>query len=219
MVAPAALLLPSLLNGIVFFVALTAFLLAKLSGRHGHLHERRAVAFQAGEVLIARLLMNACFLAEFRLHREHAQAVGHLGAVSAAFADALVDDHSEGRSLNLAAAAFLAQVGGAFLIVDEGSGAFDLTQLPLHIHHIGAGAKLHIRRPVGFGRVFLDVVGHHYRAAHSLCSQKHREVGHRSLACGRLPARHGHHAVVENLEGDVHARSHSLANGERSRMV
>ena len=219
MVASAVLLLPSLLNGIVPAIALTALLLAKLSGRNGHLHERRAVAFQACEVLIARLLMDAGLLTELGLHRKHAQAVGHLSAVSAAFADALVDDHSEGRSLNLAAAALLAQVGGAFLVVDEGRGAFDLTKLPLHIHHIGAGAKLHIGRPVGFGRVFLNVVGHHYRAAHSLCRQQHREVGHGSLACGRLSARHGHHAVVENLEGDVHARSHSLADGERARMV
>src|SRR5207245_8337647 len=54
--------------------------------------ERRAVAVQAGIILIAGGLMNLRLSSEFRLDRLHRQAITLHAAVAAAFTDRLVDE-------------------------------------------------------------------------------------------------------------------------------
>ena len=71
--------------------------------------ERRAVALEAGVVLVAGRLVDLRLAAELGLHRQHRQAVGLLAAVAAALADALVDQ----RPAAAASAACRACAGGA----------------------------------------------------------------------------------------------------------
>src|SRR6185503_10983659 len=60
--------------------------------RRDDLHERRAIALEAGEVLVAGALMDAGLAAELGLDRLDRQAAGLLAAVAAALAHPLVDD-------------------------------------------------------------------------------------------------------------------------------
>ena len=87
--------------------------------RGDHRQERRAVALEAREVLVARRLVDLRLAPELGLDRDHAQAARLLAAVAAALADALVDVDLLRRLLDLAALALAALLRGALLVVDQ----------------------------------------------------------------------------------------------------
>ena len=104
--------------------------LAQLAAMHGD--EARAEAFDAGKVLVAVGLVDAALAAELGFQRLHRDAVRHLRAVAAAFADALVDEDALGRIGIEPALAAAALFGRAGLVVDQHREAGDIAQLALH---------------------------------------------------------------------------------------
>ena len=62
-----------------------------------HGDEGRAEALQAGEVLVAHVLVDGALAAQFRFLRGDGDAVGDHAAIAAAFAHGLVDEHALGR--------------------------------------------------------------------------------------------------------------------------
>ena len=108
----------------------------------GDRDKRRAIAFEAGEVEIARTLIDPGLATELRRHRMHRQAIRLLAAVAAPLADPLVDHHACGGSRLLTALAPATLLGGAVLIVDEHSDALDGRELLLDLHQIIATAHL-----------------------------------------------------------------------------
>src|SRR4029453_11405555 len=95
--------------------------------------ERRAVAVQAGEVLVAGRLVDLGLAPELGVHRLHGEAVGLGAAVAAAFADALVDEDALDRLGDLPALALAAQLSGALLVVDQDGHALHPRQFLLRL--------------------------------------------------------------------------------------
>jgi hypothetical protein len=81
--------------------------------------EARAEALDAGEVLVARGLVDHALAAELGLERLDREAVGFGAAVAAAFAHALVDDGALGGIGIFVPLAPAALLRGAGLVVDE----------------------------------------------------------------------------------------------------
>ena len=187
--------------------------------RRHHLDERRAVAVEAGEVFIARRLVNLGLAAELGLDGLHAQAARLLAAVAAALADRLVDEHSRVGLGHLAALAVAPQLGRTRLVIDQDRAALDLAQHALRLVHavavpdVGAGSEL------GIGGVLGGVVGDHHHLGHALGVHRAGQLGHGHAAVDVLAARHGDRAVVEDLVGDVGAGGHGLAQRQRAGVV
>src|ERR1700744_5560563 len=88
------------------------------AARH-YCHEGRAISFEAGEVEIARRLVDPRFPAELGLDRLNRQAIRLSAAVPTALTHPLVD-HDALNGLNYCAAlALTTQLGSALLIVDD----------------------------------------------------------------------------------------------------
>ncbi|CFN93041.1 Uncharacterised protein [Bordetella pertussis] len=142
-----------------------------------------------------------------------------LGTIAAAFADAFVDHHAQGRvriGVALAAAALL---GGAGLVVDQ------------H-RHVGIGAQLlhdrvqlvavldrHARRQVGDVAVFLRLVGDDDDLLDPFGGHLARDHGHADRTVDRLAAGHGDGVVEQDLVGDGPLGRHGGADRQQARVV
>src|SRR5690606_22400326 len=93
--------------------------------------EARAIALDAGEVLVARGLIDAPLGSARGFQGFHGQTVGRLGAVTTAFADFRVYEGAQRRVGVGAALATPAFLGRAGLVVDEDGRALQLTQFTL----------------------------------------------------------------------------------------
>ena len=185
--------------------------------------EGRAVAVEAGVVVVAGRLVDAGLAAEGGVHRLDGQAAGLLAAVAAALADALVDDHARRGRRGLAALAGPAVLGGAALVVDEHGDAGFGGQLALDVGEVGAVADFHAIRatahaarqgPAGAG----DVFGGHDDAADALGAQQPHDPRQVLLAHRVLAAGHGDGAVVQQLHGHVRAGGDQGTDGQGSGM-
>ena len=129
--------------------------LPQAAAMHGD--KTRAKAFDAGKILVAVRLVDAALAAEFGLQRLHRDAIRHLRAVAAAFADALVDEDALRRIGIKPALAAAALFGGAGLVVDQYGQALDVAQLALHgiefaaVMDGGAGGEV-------IARIFFGIV-------------------------------------------------------------
>ena len=131
-------------------------------------HEARAEALQAGEVLVARRLVDAALAAELGLLRLDGDAVAGDAAIAAALADQLVDDHplvGVGERAALAAAALL---GGAGLVIDQGRDARHLAQPALDGVELVAVRDTHAGREAAAERIFVRLVGDDGDLPHAL---------------------------------------------------
>ena len=166
--------------------------------------EARAKAFDAGEILVARILVDGALAAEFGLDRLDGDAVGLHAAIAAALADQLVDHHPHiriGKCAALAAAALLGRTG---LFVDEDGDALGLGKIALHAVEIVAMGDARARGKGARGK-FLRLIGDDRDALGSLGFDRLRHLGNAHAAIERLPAGHGDGVIIEQLEGDVHA--------------
>ena len=158
--------------------------------------EARAEPVEAGEILVARRLVDGAFAAIRRLLGNDGDAVGLDAAVAAALAHRLVDEGAlrrVGIEAALAAAAFL---GGAGLVVDEDGGASIFAQLPLHRVEVVAVGDGDARGEGGPGAVFLRLVGDHHDPRHALGGDLAGDHRHVERAVHRLAAGHRHRVVV-----------------------
>ena len=179
-------------------------------------HEGRAISAQTTQVEVAGLLVNLRFAPKGRLDRVHAHAVRHLAAMTAAFADRLVDHHSGRWGLQGASLATAPEIGCASLVVDQGSHTGNISELPLHgiefspVDHPTTGSEVRVRV------VLVDIVGNHDGRHHALGVEPASQLGHRHLTGGVLTAGHGYDAVVEQLERDVGVGCDRLTYRERT---
>src|SRR5436190_23587274 len=122
-----------------------ALLLLRRRAERDDGQERRAVAVQAGVVLVAGRLMDLRLAPALRLDRMHAEAVRLHAAVAAALAHRLVDEDAQVRILELAALAQATLLRGTPLIVDERGDALRIAQdalrlvEPVAVPHLDAG--------------------------------------------------------------------------------
>src|SRR3984893_551260 len=124
-----------------------------------HRDERRAKAFDAGEVLVAARLVDGALAAPLGLQRLHRHAIRFYAAIAAAFADQFVDDDALigiGEGVALPAAALF---GGAGLVVDQHRDAGDFGKLLLYFDQIVAVMDGQPLRPFNVGRIFVRLVG------------------------------------------------------------
>ncbi len=178
-------------------------------------HETRTEAAQAGIVRVAGALIDAALAAEGRLEREHGDAVRLRAAVAAALADAGVDHHPLRALRRLAPLATAPELGGAGLVVDDGRHAGCALKAPLHLEQFLAGMDPGVARPFGTDRIFSGLVRHHRDLDHPLGLEQAGDAGHGERAdLHLLAAGHGDRVVVEDLEGDVGARSDRGAHGQ-----
>ena len=191
-------------------------LLADPRALHGH--EGGAEPFEAGEVLVARGLVDGALAPEFGVDRHQRHAVRLHAAVAAALADVRVDEHAAvgvGKGALLAPPALLGRAG---LDVDDGRDAGRVAQLALDLLHPVAGRHRHaLGKPRGVHLLLL--VAHHADRRHAHGAQLvHDAVGVQAPLVG-LAARHRHGVVVEDLEGDVRPGRERGTDRERARVV
>ncbi len=191
------------------------FGLAQPAAMHGD--ETRAEALDAGEILVAGVLVDLALAAQFGFQRQHRQAVGLLTAVAATLAHRRVDEGALGRVFQLAALASTTFLGGTGLIIDDHRDALEFSQLALHRIQFAAVVEAGDRREAIAGRVLVRLVADQGDALDALVEDLPAELIDAQLAVDGLAARHGHGIVVENLVGHVHAgrdgRTHGQAAG------
>ena len=193
-------------------------LLAQRAARHAD--EAGAKALDAGIVLVAGGLVDLALAAERRLVRQHGHAVALHAAVAAAFAHRLVDEQALGQVSQFALLAAPALFGGTGLLVDQHGDAVDLAQLALHAVELLAVEKFGaVRKARLLAVVLADVVGQHDDLLHTLALDLARDGIDADDAIDRLPARHRHRVVEQDLVGDARLRRHRLADGEVARVV
>ncbi len=184
-----------------------------------HRDEAGAKALEAGKVFVAAALVDGALAAEFGFQRLDRQAVALIGAVAATFANQRIDDHAPRRIDHQPAFAAAALFGGAGLVVDDDGDASLFAQLALNGIEIVAVAH---RRPAGQADgvvVLLRFVGDHHDAAHAFCLELAADLRYGQASLHRLPARHRHGVVEQNLVGGIHPGGDGLANGEQPRVV
>ena len=160
-----------------------------------HRDEARAEAVQAGEVLVAVALVDLALAAELGLERLHRHAVALVGAVAAAFAHRVVDEHALGRIGEGAALAAAALLGGAGLVVDQHGEAGDLAQLALHGVELVAMADGDAVREVGADRVLVGLVGDDDDLLGAFGRDLRGDLGNVQRPVMRLAAGHGDRVV------------------------
>ncbi len=169
--------------------------------------EGRAVAAEAGVVVVAGRLVHLGLPSELGLHGHDRHAVGDLAAVPAPLADPLVDHHVPLGGGQLPAFAQPALLCGAALVEDQGGHTADPAQLAdgifvtLPSHHPCVGGQ--VCAPVRFG-----FLGHHDRVDHAFGLEVAGERGHLVIADGGLSPGHRDRAVVQDPEGDVRPGPH-----------
>src|SRR5260221_2997544 len=124
-----------------------------------HGHEARAETAHAGEILVARRLVDRALAAELGLDRHDRDAVRLHAAIAAALAHGLVDDHALGRILHRAALAPAALLGGAGLVVDQHTDALRRGKLALHTVELVPMLNGYAGRDAGAARIFIRLVG------------------------------------------------------------
>ncbi len=174
---------------------------AQPAAMHGD--EARAEALDAGEILVAGVLVDLALAPQFGFQRQHGEAVGLLTAVAATLADRRVDEGALGRVFHLAALAPATLLGGAGLVVDDHRDALELTQLTLHGIQFTAVVEAGDRREGIAARVLVRLVADQGDALDALVEDLPAELVDAQLAVDRLATGHGHGIVVENLVGDV----------------
>ena len=179
---------------------------ALAQGTAVHGDEARAEPLDAGEVLVARGLVDGALAPEPGLERHHRDAVRLHPAVAAPLAYRGVDEGAPGRVGVLPALAPAALLRRAGLVVDEDGDPGDVAQAALHrvelapVVHGGSGGEPRPRP------VLLRLVGDHHDAARALGLHLPGDDRHRERAVHRLAAGHRHRVVVEDLERDVDVR-------------
>jgi hypothetical protein len=185
--------------------------------RARHAQEGGAVAIETGAVVAARRRVNARLAAERRRDGAKRDARGPEPAIPAALADVLVDHGLALRRRQQPAALEALLVIGADLVVDEGRHPglrADLAHGPLPLRARDAADPLvRGRQPQQGG-----VVAHRHHPAHTVRQQLAHEVGDGLGARGPLAAGHRDHAVVEELERDLHAGGDARAHGQSPRV-
>ena len=177
--------------------------------------ERRAVAVKTAVVGVAGGLVDPRLAAVLGVHRLYRQAVGLDAAVSAAFADRLVDDHPGVAGGQRAALTLPACVGRAVLVVDQHGHTLDVAQTSLRLVEavavpddgaLGERTLVVPLRFVGADDDLLDTFGREFVGQLRDCER----------ALGVLGAGHRHDLVVEQFVGDVHAGRDTRLDGELS---
>ncbi len=199
-----------------FLVGLRGRALSGLAAHHGH--EAGAEALRAGVVLVAAGLIDRALAAVRRFQRNDRQAVRLHAAVTAAFAHRAVDQHAARRIRKLVLLAAAAFFGCAGLVMDQHGHARDLAQLALQRIQLAAVVDLDAGTQVHALVLFGLVRGDH-DARHVLAAQLLADLRDRDRAIDRLPARHRHGIVEQDLVGDVGARRDGLADGQVTRVV
>ena len=174
--------------------------------------KRRAKAFDAGKILVARRLINRALAAKFRLHRYHRQAIRFLTAVATAFTHEIVDDDTLGRIGEGAALATTTLLRCTGLVVDEDGAAGQLAQFTLHGIEFVAMTHRHAWREVGRHRILFRLVSHHHNAPDALGVHLLGKLRNIQWAVDRLPTGHCHGVVKQNLVGDIYVGSDGGAN-------
>ena len=190
---------------------------ARLRALNGH--EARTEAFDAGEVLVARGLVDAALAPVLGVERKHREAVRLRVAVPAALADPVVDERPAVGVHHRAALSPPALLGRAGLVVDEDAHARHLAQLALHpvelapVGDAGPGGELRggavLLRLVGDQPDGLDALGPHLAA----------DGGRIERPVVRLAPGHRHRVVEQDLVGDVDAGRDARPDREQSRVV
>ena len=156
--------------------------------------------------------MDARLGSQLGLHRVQRHAVADLAAVAAALADFLVD-HREHVGFRLdAALALAALLGGALLVVDQHRHARRRLQLLERIEERLAAAQGGDRGQTGAAPA-PRLLGNDDDFPHPFRRHAAGELRDSHAALRVLAACHGHGAVVEQLERDIHPRRHAGAQG------
>src|SRR5437870_6362291 len=137
--------------------------------------EARAETVDAGVVLVARRLIDGALATEFGPDGCDRHAIRLDAAVTAAFADKLVDDHALGRIRILAALPSATLFGGAGLIVKQNRAAGRFAQLALHRVEIITMVDLDVRGEIT-GRILVWLVTDHHDLGDALGSALARDV-------------------------------------------
>ncbi len=183
-----------------------------------HRDKARAEAFDAGEVLVAGVLIDLALAPQFGFQRHHRQAVGLLAAVAAALAHGRVDEGALGRVFQLAALAPTTLLGGAGLVIDDHRDALELAQLTLHGIQIAPVMEAGDLRKGLAGRVFVRFVTDQRDAFHAFIGDLPTELIDPQFTVDGLATGHGHRIVIEDLEGDVHPGGYRGAHGQTARV-
>ncbi len=175
--------------------------LARLCAVHGD--EGRAEAVDAGEVLVARGLVDLALAPELGFERLHGNAVRLHAAIAAAFADELVDDDAlirVGERSALAAPAFFRRAG---LVVEEDRRSLDFREIALHLVEVFARMNRQACGPVRAGGIFVGLVGDERDFLHALGGDLPRDHVDGQAALVALAAGHGDGVVEQDLVSDV----------------
>src|SRR5258708_11540150 len=156
----------------------------------------RTKSLDAGIVLVAIRLVDLPFAAEFSFERLHRNAIRGLRAITAAFADEVVDEDALRRiriKSPLAAAAFF---GGAGLIVDQNGQALDVAQFALNLVQFPAMMNCRSRREIILPWIFAGIVRDDGDALGAFGPDLMGDLRDGQTALGGLCPRHGDGIVV-----------------------
>ena len=155
----------------------------------------------------------------FRLEGLDRDAIRSPRAVSAAFADAIVDEHAPrglGQRPPFAPATFFVRTD---LIVDKHGDAGDFPQLLLDRHEVGAWAHDDAGRQVGCAGVAARILGYDHRARDALGGQLSRDLRDSEAAFRRLAAGHSHGVIEKQLVGEVRSHGDGPAHGQGAGVI
>ena len=181
-------------------------------------YEGWAEARNATEILVAGRLVDLALAPKFGFERKDADAIGFDRAISAAFANRIVDEGAFGRVGIFAALAATALFGSASLIIDQDRRALLTPEALLDQFKVFAVPDRHAVREPGIGRIFFRLVRHHDDPADAFGRNLAADLRHRQRPVDRLAARHRDSIVVEDLVCDVGSRRDSRADRHQPRM-
>jgi hypothetical protein len=182
------------------------------------LDERRAVAVEAREVLVAGGLVDCGLAAELGVDRDDRETVRLGAAIAAALADALIDDDASRRRGHEATLALAPQLGRALLIVEQSRRAGDGGEVGQHLIEVVAVVDAHA---VGEARLGIParVLGRDRDLLDALGEQGPGEVGHGHTTDDVLTAGHRDRAIAKDAVGDIRPRRDARAHGEAAGVV
>ena len=174
--------------------------------------EARAKALHAGIVLVARGLVDHALAAELGLQWQDGRAVGLRAAITAAFANGVVDEHALWRIGEFLFLATAALFGRADLVIDQYRHALDFAQLALHRIHVLAVVDADDGWQAGTVVIARQVFRHQRDSLHAFGGHLVRDLVHGQCAVDRLAAGHRDRIVVQDLVGHVDLRGDGRAN-------
>ncbi len=182
-------------------------------------YETGAEAVYTRVILVAARLVDGSLAAEFRFLRHDREAIRFNRAITAPFANQIVDHHAlEGvrKGAAPAAAAFLR---GAGLVVDEHGHAFFGAQLLLHLHQIVAVENLGAFGESRIAWILVRLVGYNDDPRGTFRHHLLRDARHGQRPVVGLSAGHRDGVVEQNLIGHVHAGGDGLPDRHQAGVI